>query len=163
VSYLLEIGGFDTRFWLDYLDHSLHRSAFRAGKRVYIAGDILVQHELSTLDLGGRMSSARFENLLLAQSAYADLYDTPIERAILILRWGRECCRYIQRRDDPLFVRATLKAMLRRLFRSRRHRLFQWQNSVDKLQRFALVRQPEPDNAGSCQNSTRSAIGSLNP
>jgi GT2 family glycosyltransferase len=164
VSYLLEIGGFDTRFWLDYLDHLLHRCAFRAGKRVYIAGDILVQHELSTLDLGGRMSSARFENLLQAESAFADLYRTPIERAMLILRWGRECCRYVQERNDTHFVRITLKAMLRRLFRSRRHRLAQWERSADLRRRSAQSgRQQGFNNLGSCQNSGPSAVGSLHP
>jgi GT2 family glycosyltransferase len=163
VSYLREIGGFDSRFWLDYLDHMLHRCAFRAGKRVYIAGDIVVQHELSTLDLAGRMSSARFENLLLAESAFADLYKSPIERVVLILRWGRESCRYIQRGDDPLFVRATLKAMLRRLFRSRRNRLSRWERSVDERRRPANEPQTEFDNLGSPRNSSPRTVESLHP
>ena len=164
VSYLLEIGGFDTRFWLDYLDHTLHRCAFRAGKRVYVAGDILVEHELSTIDLDARMSSVRFENLLLAESAFADLYKTPLERVMLILRWGRECCRYIQRGDDPLFVRAMVKAMLRRLFRSRRHRLALWERSVDQwCCSTESERQQGFDNLGSHQNSSSRTVGSLHP
>jgi GT2 family glycosyltransferase len=165
VSYLREIGGFDLRFWLDYLDHALHRCAFRAGKRVYIAGDIVVQHELSTLDLGGRMSSARFDNLLSAESAFADLYKTPLERAMLLLRWGRECCRYIQRRDNSRFVRATLQAMLRRIFRTRSYRLAQWNRSVDQRQSAVSQGQQELDTIRSCQNSQHTAVEmkSLNP
>lgn len=141
VSYLREIGGFDSRFWLDYLDYTMHRCAFRAGKRVYVAGNIVVQHELASLDPGKRMSPARFENVLMAESAFADLYKNPLERAILPLRWARECLRYTQRGDDPRCVRSTLRAMLRRLFRSRRYRLAQWQKSVSDRPRSATVEQ----------------------
>jgi GT2 family glycosyltransferase len=141
VAYLREVGGFDSRFWLDYLDYAMHRCAFRAGKLVYIAPEIVVQHELSTLDLGKRMSPTRFENVLLAESAFADLYKNSLERAILPVRWARECFRYMQRGDDLSFVRSTLRAMLRRLFRSRRYRLAQWQKSVSDRERSANVEQ----------------------
>jgi GT2 family glycosyltransferase len=131
VRYLQEIGGFDRRFWLDYLDHSLHKRTFQAGKRVYVAGDIEAEHALTFLDIDKKMTAARLENILLAESAFTDIYKSPLERILLPLRWAKRYCLRFQKGTDRRLVQTTLKAMLRQLFYSRRRRITQWEQSLN--------------------------------
>ena len=52
VSVLRQVGGHDRRFWLDASDHAIYHALAAHGKRIYVAGDIQVQHKLSLLDRG---------------------------------------------------------------------------------------------------------------
>ncbi|MGB7264636.1 MAG: glycosyltransferase [Terracidiphilus sp.] len=131
VQHLLEIGGFDKRFWLDCLDHVLHNRTFRAGKQIYIAGDIKAEHELSLRRISKGMTPARLENILLAESAFMDLYKSPVERALFTLRLVKQCCGRLLRREDLRLVQKTLMVAVRQLLRTRRRRLKQWEESLN--------------------------------
>lgn len=73
VSALRMIGGYNPRFWLDYSDFYLYRQLYRYGKRIYIAGDIQVEHQFSILDMNHRVTLARYKNILDAGCAFWDL------------------------------------------------------------------------------------------
>ena len=69
-----DIGGFNELFWLDYLDLWAYHAMHDAGQRIYVAGDVQVEHQLSLLDPDHRMTSERIENYLGARCAFCDLH-----------------------------------------------------------------------------------------
>lgn len=125
VSALQEIGGFSEEFWLDQLDLWLHNRLHRAGKRVYIAGDIHVHHGLSLLDYDS-LSPIRFRNFLEAEShffdAYKGLFANMALTATLMLRYLKH--RLSGGRDQ---IRQTVAQELKsRLLSTRSSRLRRW-------------------------------------
>ena len=51
VAALQQVGGYDPRFWLDDSDAMIFSKLHEHGKRVYVAGDIQVEHEFSMKDM----------------------------------------------------------------------------------------------------------------
>ena len=51
---LKQLGGYDPRFWLDDSDAMVFSKLHEHGKRVYVAGDIQVEHEFSMKDMQQR-------------------------------------------------------------------------------------------------------------
>lgn len=146
VSALQQIGGFSRDFWLDQLDADVFRKIHLHGKYVYIAGDIHLKHELSILHEES-INPERFENYLLAESAFVDLYGTPVERAALSLRlFGRLVKQ--QMRKAPKVVRQLTNYVLhRRVFLSRKRRIADWQTEVDRRLEGLGGNQHEPAGA----------------
>jgi GT2 family glycosyltransferase len=62
------LGGFPSKFWLDYLDHAVFHALGAGGWRVYVLHAVL-QHDLAESDLNGR-PIWRFRNVLAAQSLF---------------------------------------------------------------------------------------------
>ena len=61
---------------------ALHRTLHDAGMRIYVAGDIQVQHELSLQDYRS-LPIDRLRNFLQAESAFFDLYKGALENQVL--------------------------------------------------------------------------------
>ena len=134
VSALQQVGSFDPRFWLDYADTSVYRQLHLLGKKVYVAGDIEVEHELSLIrhkDLG----SDRFRNMLQAESAFHDLYEGPIRRLALTARLLARIGRQRKLGVDPAIRELTWKAFKTRLFHSRSRRIRDWQGEIEQRMR----------------------------
>jgi glycosyltransferase involved in cell wall biosynthesis len=136
---LRQVGGYTPWFWLDNSDTQLYKELHRHGKRVYIAGEIQVQHEFSLKDIRRRMTSERYEHALLAESAFWDLNMNRLaglERtARLTLRLAKQCVR-----QDPSELRQiTRNAAMARLFTSRSTRIEKWQDSVKQRLGRTLV------------------------
>lgn len=124
------VGGYDTSFPLDMSDLSLYRQFAAAGRSIAVAGDVLLDHELSLLDKGSRLDSARYRQSLRAETAFYDLYMSPLARAERCLRLAG---RWWRDRTTPSllpFRQATLQELRRRLFVPRRQRLKQWHNAL---------------------------------
>jgi GT2 family glycosyltransferase len=129
VSAIRELGGFCEDFWLDQLDLWLHHRFHRAGKRIYVAGNIQVEHNLS-LQNYRTLSPNRLRNFLLAESAFFDIYKGTVENLALT---ARLCLRYAKRKaqgDNPQVALEILQMLKSRLFRSRRLRIEQWRSLV---------------------------------
>ena len=62
VAALQQIGGYDPWFWLDNSDAQIFSRLHQHGKRVYIAGDVAVQHDFSMKNMSERMSADRYRN-----------------------------------------------------------------------------------------------------
>jgi GT2 family glycosyltransferase len=106
VSAIQHIGGFDSQFWLDYLDHWMFNQLHRAGFRVYVM-DILVQHELSVANFAS-MSDARYKNILSAEGLFYQTCKSRAEQKLYLLRvMGRAAKMLLQARGWRLF-RATV-------------------------------------------------------
>lgn len=130
VRALRQIGGFDPYFWLDYQDANIFRQLHQCGRRVYIAENLQVEHDLSLLSAGESMGVERFRNFLQAESAYCDLYRGHIGRAFLTFRLMGRLWRQRRNGADPAMRRLTREALLRRIFRARKHRIQEWRGEM---------------------------------
>lgn len=133
VSALRQVGGYNPWFWLDNSDAFLFRQLHRHGKRVFVAGEVLVEHHFSMLDLKHRVSPQRYRNILLAESAFWDMELSTLagwERtARLLLRAGK----HLGRKDPVILRHLTLEFLKRRLFWSRKKRLRHWKRETLNL------------------------------
>lgn len=130
VDALQQIGGFDTRFWLDYQDASTYRKLHQFGKRVYVVENLNVEHDLSLISEQTELNPDRFCNFLLAESAYYDLYRSQIDGFFFTLRLAGRIWRYRNRNAAPMVQRLTRKAFLRRILHSRKRRVEDWSNKM---------------------------------
>ena len=73
VAALKQVGGYDPRFWLDDSDAMIFSKLHEHGKRVFVAGDIQVEHEFSMKNMQKRMSPERYRNALFAETAFWDM------------------------------------------------------------------------------------------
>ena len=116
------IGGYSSRFWLDYSDIYVFHRFYAQGFGVRIAGDLALQHEVAMLDYDARMSPARYATYLAAESDFLDLYRGPAERMLHLARLAARAVR--QRRfADAAFSRMTRQELWQRLRTRRRARL----------------------------------------
>jgi glycosyltransferase involved in cell wall biosynthesis len=131
VSALQQIGGYSPRFWLDNSDSYLYHRLHLYGKRVFVAGDIQVDHHFSMLDKKNRMSISRYRNVLKAESAFWDTsmnWLAGIERTTrLIGRWGKQ----LLDPDAKELRQETALAINRRLFSTRKSRAQRWKREVE--------------------------------
>jgi GT2 family glycosyltransferase len=135
VTALRELGGFSTEFWLDQLDLWLHHQLYRAGKRVFIAGNVQIEHKLSLLDYKS-LSPARYGNFLEAESAFFDQYKGLVANFLLTATLLVRYCKQKMRGDPVSIWQLTREHLRRRLFQSKMLRLGDWKNKVQmRLQR----------------------------
>jgi GT2 family glycosyltransferase len=133
VSSLNMIGGFDLKLNLDFCDLVICHRIHRQNLRVYIAGNILVKHELSVFDLMNRVDPVRYENIQHAEEAFYDEYLGRIERAMLTLRlFYRLVYKLWRARATLPYFMIGLKFFCRRLFHSRKYRMKSWEQLVSR-------------------------------
>jgi hypothetical protein len=130
VGWLKHNGGYDNRFWLDFLDHALFRAIGKSGARVWIAGDIRLEHRLSLTEDRTSMSEERFQNFLEAESSSLDMYGTRIEGWLYTARLIGRIVNQRRRNDPAGFTRETGRLLARRLGMTRRHRIQQWRDNL---------------------------------
>lgn len=123
---IAEVGGYNTLFWLDYSDTYLFRKLWVNGKSVLVAGNMVVEHDFSMMDMKNRVSVQRYQNFLEAGSAFADMELGFLGRLECTLRLF---ARYIKRtikRDGSEFASVNLKVLAARLFQTKEKRLGEW-------------------------------------
>jgi GT2 family glycosyltransferase len=116
------IGGYGSRFWLDYSDIDVFHRLHQRGFSVRIASDLMLEHDMAMLDYDRRMTPGRFTTFLAAESDFMDLYRGPAERGMHLLRLA---ARVLHQRSyaDPAFARLTREALWERLTTWRATRL----------------------------------------
>jgi GT2 family glycosyltransferase len=132
ISALRQVGGYDPRFWLDNSDAMIFSKLHEHGKRVYVAGNIQVEHEFSMKDMDRRMSPQRYQNALLAETAFWDLRMNRAAGWERTLRLAVRTVKQWLRRGSRELQRITRKALLRRLFTSRKKRIAEWELETRK-------------------------------
>ena len=130
VAALKQVGGYDPRFWLDDSDAMIFSELHEHGKRVYVAGDIQVEHEFSMKDMQNRMSPERYRNALFAETAFWDLRMNWAAGWERTLRLALRLVKHWMRKDLAELSRITWRALLRRLFTSRRRRIREWMEAT---------------------------------
>jgi GT2 family glycosyltransferase len=131
VSALREIGGYNPLFWLDYSDAYIYSRLNASGKKIYVAGDIQVEHEFSGTDKRRRITPERYETIVKAGSAF---WDTEMgwfagldHTARLLLR----LYKHWKRRDDLELRKITMKMLAQRLTQSRSRRIAEWKAEME--------------------------------
>ncbi len=122
VSALAAIGGYSSRFWLDFSDIEVFHRLHQHGFAVRIASDLALEHEMAMLDYDRQMTPARFATFLSAEGDFMDLYRGPLERGLHLLRLG---ARVLHQRSytDSAFSRLSAAALRERLTTRRATRL----------------------------------------
>jgi GT2 family glycosyltransferase len=136
---LQQMGGYDPYFWLDNSDACMFRKLHKLGKRVWVAGDIEVDHEFSMKAMQARVSPWRYEHVLLAESAFWDAEMNQLAGVERSLRLFLRYVKHLKRGDDRLLRRITLRFLWLRLFRSARHRRALFRASVERHLGAALA------------------------
>lgn len=131
VSALRSIGGYDPRFWLDYSDAVMYHRLESNGARVFVAGNIHVEHELSVMDMKYRVTPERYEAILGAESAYCDeCMGRAADLQLLVKLMYRSFYKFWGRAGNMAFSKIAIRCLCRRLFYSRKHRMETWEHSV---------------------------------
>jgi glycosyltransferase involved in cell wall biosynthesis len=130
VAALKQVGGYDPRFWLDDSDAMIFSKLHEHGKRVYVAGNIQVEHEFSMKDMQKRMSPGRYRNALFAESAFWDLRMTRVAGWERTLRLALRLVKQWLRKDSAELRRITWQALMRRLITSRQRRVKEWMEAT---------------------------------
>ena len=134
---LAAVGGYSLDFWLDYSDIYVFHQLYAAGRRVYFAADLRLQHSMTMLDYDGRMTVERYRNFLYAEQAFFDLYRSSAQNAVQLLRLFARVFRQRAYRNKA-FSGLTLSFLLQRILTSRAKRLRRW--SGRKMERQASHR-----------------------
>jgi GT2 family glycosyltransferase len=132
VSALREVGGYSEEFWLDLSDVYVFQALYRKGRYMYIAGDLRVEHSIASMDFDKEMSPERYRNFLAAESAYIDLFLSPLERSAQLLRLLVRTIRQYRRYKNKVFSRIAWEYFLQRLFLTRAGRLERWRAQLRK-------------------------------
>jgi GT2 family glycosyltransferase len=132
VTALREVGGYSDEFWLDLSDVYVFLALHRKGKYMYIAGDLRLEHSIASMDFDKEMSPERYLNFMAAESAYFDLYLSPLERWAQLLRLFVRTVRQYRHYQNKIFSRITWEYFLLRLFRTRAGRLERWREQLRK-------------------------------
>ena len=130
VSALKQAGGYSPWFWLDNSDSNIYRQFAKLGKRVYVAGNVELAHDFSMLNMQQKISPARYETILLAESAFWDLEMNWLAGLERTGRLAGRMVKHFLRRDSAELRRLTLRGLMLRLFHSRRYRIARWRKAT---------------------------------
>jgi GT2 family glycosyltransferase len=130
VSALKAIGGYSDEFWLDLSDVYAFQAMYRNGTYLYVASDLVLQHSLSGMDYDREMTCERYRNFLAAESAYVDLYSSPIEQAAQLFRLFVRIFRQYRRYKNKSFALLAWEYFLQRLLNRRATRLKKWRQQL---------------------------------
>ena len=130
VAALKEIGGYSEEFWLDLSDVYAFHAMYLKGRYIYLASDLVLQHSLSGMDYDKEMTTERYRNFLAAESAFVDLYSSPLEQAAQLFRLFVRIFWQYRRFKNKAFARLALEYFLKRLFHRRATRLRKWREQL---------------------------------
>lgn len=139
VSSLKKVGGYDENFWLDVSDVVVFDRLYQAGKRLYVDGDLRIQHRLTNNDYDGSMSPQRYRNFIAAEGAYWDMYGTVFQGALQTARLSARVIVQYLRYRDKVYSRITGEYLFQRLLSAKGTRLQQWKQQSLKRDLPAVV------------------------
>lgn len=132
VAAVQEVHGYNKLFWLDASDFYLFRRLERACRKVFVAGTISLQHDLSLNDVDNKMSLTRYTNALRAGSAFYDMEFGGLTGFGHTLLLFQLYVKQLRRHQEIATRRATLSIIRSRLLESRTQRLQSWLASEDE-------------------------------
>jgi GT2 family glycosyltransferase len=142
VSALIEVGGYNPWFWLDYSDGYIFRQLHLHGKRAFIAGDLQVGHDFATTNLEAKVSVSRYRNMRMAESAFWDLEMGTLAGFERTLGLVKVMFIHVLFGHDPEYRRVTFEFLKQRLFWSKKKRLEAWEEETRK--KFPWLRSRVP-------------------
>jgi GT2 family glycosyltransferase len=131
IETLAQIGGYSPLFWLDNSDTYLYRRLEQYGKKVFVAGAIQLQHDLSTMDIKSKMSLQRYRDSLESGSAIWDMEMDWVRGIEQTWRLLGLYLSQIYRKREPEIRQITLNVIGKRIFRSKKTRVRDWLEGQD--------------------------------
>jgi GT2 family glycosyltransferase len=132
VSALREIGGYSDEFWLDLSDVYVFQAMYRKGKHLYIAGDLSLQHSITSMDFDRDMAPERYQNFLSAEGAFVDLNSSLLDRGVYLFRLLVRATRQRRRYKNKIFAKITREYLWRRLLDGKPKRLQSWRKQLQQ-------------------------------
>lgn len=126
VAALQRLGGFSSNFWLDYSDLYVFHQLFIHGMKVWRAVDAELDHDLSLMDYANHMTPSRYANFTSAESAFCDLYYSPLENVLLTIRLLLRAIKHRIKYPQSVFSQMAFRQFGYRLRVSRSERVAQW-------------------------------------
>ena len=126
------IGGYSRLFWLDYCDAYLFREIQKRHWKVFVAGDIHLQHDFSMMDIRNKMSLWRYQNAVEAGSAFYDLEMSPLAGLEHTLRLLLRLAKHLVRHDGVAVRRITAGMLWHRLFTPKAKRIEAWTDAQQR-------------------------------
>jgi hypothetical protein len=130
VQDLLEIGGYSDGFWLDYSDWYVFHQLFLKRKLTWRATEVRLEHSMTVMDYDNLMSPWRYENFMVAEGAFNDLYKSGIENCVQTARLLVRACKQRLRFKNSEFSRITWKHFGKRLIYGRARRIERWRRDT---------------------------------
>ncbi len=131
VSALKAVGGYDSRFHLDFSDLVIHHRLHSQNLRVFVAGNIHVEHEVSGFDLKNRSTPDRYEDTYRAEEAAYDECMGRVAGIVLAVRIVHRLTYQLWRNGGSFsHFRIGLRFLCRRLFYSQKRRMESWKQLV---------------------------------
>jgi GT2 family glycosyltransferase len=86
VPFMASLGGFNSAYWLDSLDHWMFRKIYGHGKRVAISGSVL-EHNLAVSDYRrNKVSLTRYRSILSAEASFVTTEKRRVEIPVYMIR-----------------------------------------------------------------------------
>lgn len=115
VSALQEVGGYSKAFPFEFSDVYVFHQMHRAGKRLWIAADLRIDHDLAILDYGGAMTPQRYISFIVAEDLFIRQYKSCLENAAYTIRLFARVLKQYAKYRDKRFAKTTLSHLRRRL------------------------------------------------
>jgi len=129
VSTLKAIGGYDPKFHLDFSDLAVYHRLHRQNQRVFVAGNIRVEHEVSGYDLKNRSTLARYENTCRAEEAAYDEWMGMVAGIVLTVRIIYRLVYQLWKNGGNFsHFKIAARFLCRRMLYSRKQRMESWSN-----------------------------------
>ena len=131
VNALKEIGGYDPRFNLWFSDIVMYSRLHRFNYRLFVAGDIHVDHEMSGFDLGSRSTPQRYQDVLQTEEAFYDEEMDGIGDLVVLLKLIYRLVYGLHHTGGSLpHFKLAFRFLCRRIFYSRQRRMRNWEQVV---------------------------------
>jgi glycosyltransferase involved in cell wall biosynthesis len=114
-TFMKTVGGFNTVFRLDYLDHWVFSTIYSNSKSVYISESV-VDHELSIMDYDRLMNLERYESILNAEVLFLDMCRPKYEKYTYMARLINRIKDQAIDRNKRKYLKTTWRALKRILF-----------------------------------------------
>jgi GT2 family glycosyltransferase len=139
VSALRSVGGYSEVFWLDLSDAYIFQALYRHGKRMYIAGDIELEHSVASMDFDRHMTPERYRSFLAAENLYLAMYRSRLvnlaQTIWLIARAARQYRRY----KNKEFAKITLSFLWQRIFWSKSACAAKWREILESRRSIPAI------------------------
>ncbi len=116
-EFMKRVGGFNTAFWLDFLDYWLFFRIYESGARAAVS-ECNVVHRLS-MAYPGQIGEERYQNILRAESAFVKQYRGRVDLCFYLLRLLVRSAKQLVLLSRPRLARLTLGIFVDTLSRPR--------------------------------------------
>lgn len=130
VSALRGIGGYSDLFWLDLSDQFVFHRLYKAGKLMYLAGDLEIAHSIANSDYDRGMSRERYKSYLAAENLFSQTFHSRVSNwahnAVLLARALRQYRRF----REKGYAYLTLQSLWQRLVLPNRRGIKLWTQNL---------------------------------